>query len=191
MQIYEALKKDHKVVLDLVDQLVRLTQKNVEARHDLIEKIRDELVPHSRAEEAVFYNSMRLLDESKDLAMHGYQEHLEAEGYLRSLQIQDVIDVGWKNTALKLQEALQNHIAEEEGEMFAMAQRLFTAQEAEVMAEVFQKIKPAIQEEDFVMTTVEMMKNLMPPRLSMAIDDWAVPFVNSKSNSSSSEQKTK
>lgn len=180
MQIYEALKKDHDVVKSLLNQLVSLTNTEKQKRSELVRQIHDELIPHSRAEEAVFYNSMRLLDETKSLAMHGYREHLEAETLLRTLQLEDAADVNWKETAYKLKEALEHHIEEEEGEMFAAAKQLFTAEEAEVINEAFQQMKPEIKEEGFMMNTLTMIKNMMPPRLTDALED--LPFPNIKEN---------
>jgi hemerythrin superfamily protein len=182
MEIYEALKKDHDLVKGLMNQLVNLSERESDLRHDLIEMIRDELVPHSRAEEAVFYNSMRMLDSSKGIAMHGYQEHMEAEALLRSLQVQEKIDVKWRETAQKLKRALENHITEEEGEMFEAARSLFTKEEAIAMGEVFEQMKPEVKAEGIGMTTIEMLKNLMPPRLMMSIDDLSVPFISKNEN---------
>ena len=189
MMIYEALKKDHDLVKELLSELVSLGENDSDRRHELIDLIRDELVPHSRAEEAVFYNCMRLLDSSKNLAMHGYQEHMEAETLLRALQVQDKIDLKWKKTAQKLKETLEHHIEEEEGEMFNAAQALFTNEEAQAMGDVFEKMKPGIKEEGFAMTTVEMMKNLMPPRLTMALDDLSLPFMGGQNGKSGSGSK--
>ncbi len=180
MLIYDALKKDHRTVQGLLNDLVSLSSDSNEQRHALIAKIRDELVPHSRAEEAVLYNSMRMLDASKALAMHGYKEHLEAETLLRSLQIMDMMDSKWKATALKLQTALNHHIEEEEGEIFSAAQQLFTTGEAEMMGETFEKMKPGIKEESLMGTTFEMVKNMMPPRLAMALEDFGAHFTAKK-----------
>jgi len=164
---------------------VNLKEGEEGVRHDLIEMIRDELVPHSRAEEAVFYNSMRMLDASRAIAMHGYQDHMEAEALLRSLQVQDKIDVKWRQTAMKLKSSLEDHIAEEEGEMFAAARALFTKDEAVAMGEAFEQMKPEIKSEGIGMTTIEMLKNLMPPRLMMSIDDLSIPFFNKKGDGDS------
>ena len=100
MQIYEALIKDHRKVQDLMSQLVNLSAEEEEIRHELVEKVRDELIPHSRAEEAVFYNSIRAINTAKDMVWHGYEEHIMAETLLRTLQGADKIDAGWKATAM-------------------------------------------------------------------------------------------
>jgi|GEM_PF-407901 Hemerythrin HHE cation binding domain. len=177
MQIYEALKQDHQKVKALLERLVSLSENQKDEKSALLDQIRDELIPHSRAEEAVFYNSMRLLDETKSLAMHGYKEHLEAEALLRTLQAEDLVGSEWKNTAYKLKDALEHHVEEEEGEMFAAAQALFTDEEAEIICDAFQRMKPEVKEEGFMMNTLEMIKNMLPPRLSDALSDYHIPAV--------------
>ncbi len=165
MQIYNALAKDHEKLKELLNELVSLDEKDNESRHDLVQEIRDELVPHSRAEESILYNSMRALEEGQSEAMHGYTEHMEAEALLRTLQVAEKIDMGWKQTATKLKDALEHHIEEEESEIFATARELFTNEEAEMMGDAFERIKPQIRDESFVKTSMEMVLNLMPPRL--------------------------
>src|SRR5690349_8064424 len=106
MQIYEALKKDHEKVRSLLNQLLSLDEED-SSRHQLVEQIRDELVPHARAEEAVFYNALRSLDVAKDVVRHAYREHIEAESMLKTLQLKDKVNMDWKKTARKLKDALE------------------------------------------------------------------------------------
>jgi len=135
----------------------------------LIKQIRDEIVPHSRAEESVFYNSLRALDAAKDIVMHGYQEHMEAEALLRTLQMKDKIDLDWRETAKKLKKAIEQHIEEEEGKIFNVARQLFTREEAYMMAEAFEQLKPEVKTEGFLQTTIELVSNLMPPRFASSL----------------------
>lgn len=169
MQIYEALEKDHDKVMELLRELISLTEANEERRGELIGEIRDELVPHSRAEESVLYNSLRLVEGEKAVVAHSYQEHLQAEALLRTLQMKDKIDADWKQTAQKLKAALEHHIAEEESEVFEAARRVFTDEEAVQMGEAFERLKPEVREEGFMQTTLDMVANMMPPRLSRAL----------------------
>jgi hemerythrin superfamily protein len=170
MQIYEALKKDHVAVKKLLEDLVNAADAGEETRNSLIEQIRAELIPHSRAEESVLYNSLRELDSGKSLALHGYQEHLEAEMLLRSLQVTGAVKINWVGGAKKLKKALEHHVAEEEGEIFSAAQKLFTSEEAEAMNEAFQNLKAEIKKDDsFVSSTKEMITNIMPSQLRKAL----------------------
>ncbi len=163
MLIYEALKKDHQTLKKHLRRLVAIKQENAEKRHQIIKSIRDELVPHSRAEEAVFYNTLRPLVKAKLLVSDAYQEHLAAEALLRTLQVRDQIDSRWKQVARKLKSALEHHIKDEEGKIFTAAKQLFTHQEAKMMGEAFLKIKPTIKEESIVSTTLDFLVNMLPP----------------------------
>ena len=168
MLIYETLKKDHQTVKSLLNELTVLDEDS-ENRSDLIEKIRSELIPHARAEEAVFYNSLRAVPAAQDVVMHAYQEHIEAETLLKTLQLKDKIDADWKKTANKLKEALEHHISEEEGRVFTVAQEVFSAEEATQFNEAFEKMKEEVKDESFAGTTMDLIANLMPPRFMKAI----------------------
>lgn len=166
MTIYDALKKDHRKVQGLLDRLVALKEGQEDERATLIEEIRDELIPHARAEEAVFYNSIRAVNTAKDLIWHGYEEHMMAETLLRTLQVAAKIDVEWTKGAQKLRAAINHHIEEEETRIFPVAQQLFTQDEARVMAEAFEEMKPGVKEGGFMKSTLDLVANLLPPRLA-------------------------
>jgi hemerythrin-like domain-containing protein len=165
MDIYQALKKDHEEVKSLLDELVSLREDD-EYRYILIEEIRNHLIPHARAEESVFYNTLRAVNADKKLVFHGYQEHLEAETLLRTLQVMDKMNMDWKATAEKLRDAVNHHIQEEETEIFSEARAAFSDVEAQAMCDAFLQLKPKIEQEGFVKNTVDMVINMMPPRLS-------------------------
>jgi hemerythrin superfamily protein len=169
MLIYEALKKDHDTVKTLLNELVSLGENNKDRSHRLIEQIKDELVPHARAEESVFYNSIRAIDAAKDIIIHSFEEHMEAETLLRTLQAMDKIDADFKSTAQKLKKAVEHHIQEEEGRVFNVAQQLFTQEEARMMADAFEKLKPEVREEGFMRQTLDMVANIMPPRFAASL----------------------
>lgn len=165
MDIYQALKEDHEKIRDLLDELVSLKEDD-DYRFSVIEQIRDELIPHARAEESVFYNTLRAVNADKKVVYHGFQEHMEAETLLRQLQVMDKINLDWKATAEKLRNAILHHVEDEESEIFSEARAAFTKEEAEGMCEAFLQLKPKVREEGFVKNTMDMFINLMPPRLA-------------------------
>ena len=169
MHIFQALMADHSKVKDLLNELVALDDSDHDTRDDLVQDIRDELIPHSRAEESLFYNSLRALQSDTSKVMHGFKEHMEAEALLRALQVEDTVHLPWKKTAMKLKEALEHHIHEEETEIFAAARKVITAEEAEKLGTLFEELKPQIKDESFAKTSLEMVVNLLPPRLSGAV----------------------
>jgi hemerythrin superfamily protein len=164
MDIYTALHKDHEEVRELLDRLVRTTEINQDTS-DLLARIRDALIPHARAEEEVFYNSIRQIASDRDLVMHGFREHLEAETLLRTLQGMAMIGVEWTAAAEKLRDAVNHHIQDEETKIFPQAKRLFDQQEAEQIGAAFQALKPEVRQEGAVTNMIHMVRNMMPPRL--------------------------
>lgn len=163
MKIYELLKEDHVKVKRLLDELVNLNEKSKE-RSKLISQIREELIPHARAEEAVFYNALRTYPAAEKEMSHVYKEHIQAEAILTALQASDKLNMGWKKTAVKLKEALEHHISEEENEVFPVAKRLLTQEEAARIGDAFEAMKAKVKEESFVGTTIDLIANLLPPR---------------------------
>lgn len=165
MEIYDVLKKDHEEIKILLQELNSLKADD-DYRYVLIEEIRNQLVPHSRAEESVFYNTLRAVDADKKIVFHGFQEHLEAEALLRALQVMDRMNLSWKETAAKLQESVLHHVEDEESEIFDEARRIFTKEEAESMAEAFEQLKSQVAKDGLFKNTVDMVINMMPPRLA-------------------------
>ena len=165
MEIYEVLKKDHEELKIIFDELISLSADD-DYRYVLIEEIRNLLVPHSRAEESIFYNTLRAVNADKKIVFHGFQEHLEAETLLRTLQVMDRMNLEWKPIARKLQDSFLHHVQDEEGEIFDEARKVFTSEEATSMADAFLQLKPKIEKEGFMKNTVDMVINLLPPRLA-------------------------
>lgn len=168
MLIYDSLKQDHTKIKDMLAELVNIGDNDDNLRGDLIEKIRDELVPHSRAEEAILYNSLRTVEVGKDVVQHAYQEHMEAETLLRILQVKDKVDAEWKRTAQKLKKSLEHHIMEEETRVFEEARHIFTDEEAEMMGSAFVRLKSEVLSEGFMKTTWDLVVNMLPPRFTSA-----------------------
>lgn len=170
MLIYDTLKRDHQIVKGLLEQLVSL-EADSPRRKDLVRSIRDELIPHARAEEAVLYNCLREVDIVEEEAMHAYKEHMQAETLLRALQVADAVPGAWKNLARQLKEAVEHHIQEEETNLFALAQGVISDEDAESMSLEFSAMKEQVKNEGFFMTTLDMMANLIPPRLRKRLSD--------------------
>ena len=165
MDIYHLIKADHDKMKTLLRRLVAASKADDPHWKELLTEIRDELVPHSRAEEAVLYNSMRELKVADTKVVHSYAEHLEAEAILRSMQAMSAVDVNWTLAAAKLKECLKHHMKEEEDELLPRAQECFSKEEAASMAEAFMAMKPQVKHESAIQNTLDLVVNMMPPRL--------------------------
>lgn len=161
MNIYEILKKEHDEVKALADQLVE--EQDSKKRSELIQKITDELVPHSRAEEWVLYNVLRDLDKSTEQVNHSYKEHVKAEALLRSLSVTEAVHINWKSGAENFRDYLNHHIEEEQGKIFPAAKKILSEQEAVLLGKAFIEAKSK-QGSGFVSSQFELVMNLMPQR---------------------------
>jgi hemerythrin superfamily protein len=170
MEIYQTLKKDHQEVKSLFNELLSLNE-NDNYRHTLIDKIASELIPHARAEEAVFYNTLRACDADTGTIMHSFKEHMESETLLRTLQAKDKIDLDWKKTAIKLLESLEHHIQEEEGKVFALAKNILSTEEATQIEQAFTKLKAEYKNQGAIKNSIDMVINMLPARFANKVHD--------------------
>lgn len=166
MLIYEVLRKDHDKLKGLLNQLVQLNSGDEDDLVKILDQIDDELIPHARAEESVFYNSLRSIESARPLVLHGYEEHMEAEMLLRDLQVKTEIDADFKKGARKLKHAIEHHIMDEEDKIFDAAKQLLTESEAQMMADAFEELKPQVRESSTLQRTLDVVANLMPARFA-------------------------
>jgi iron-sulfur cluster repair protein YtfE (RIC family) len=143
MQIYTALKADHKIVKSLLKQLDKTTEEAPQKRLQLLKQLKEAVVPHSRAEEQVFYDRLKKSEvrEADDLAFEGYEEHAVVDHLLQQLEMTPPNDKKWTALLSVCKESLEHHIEEEEEELFEKAKKAFDAKLAKSMAEEFLALK--------------------------------------------------
>ncbi len=162
MDIYSILKNDHEEVKSLLNELIALDEDD-SYRGVLVTQIEQALIPHARAEESIFYNSIRALSDQTEV-MHSFKEHMEAETLLRGLQFKEGVKMDWKSTAIKLKDALEHHMREEEGKIFSEAKKLFSEEDARMMGDAFVSMKKQVANQGFMKNSFDMIVNMMPPR---------------------------
>lgn len=172
MDIYGALKKDHDQLKPLLNELVERCENQQDIK-PLLTQIEDELIPHSRAEEAVFYNSLRDINALKDQVHDGYKEHAEAEILLRTLKTMERVNAEGPKLARKLRDALEHHIREEENDIFPLAKAVLLEDEAQQMAQAFERLKPEVREESTLQNTINMVANMMPGRFGDSLKSYS------------------
>jgi len=168
MTIYDALSRDHRKVEELLDRLLATSKSGDAQWKSLLDELRREVITHSRAEESVFYNTLREFDQAKGLVMHSYGEHAMAETEIRTLGAAKMIDANFTTIVEKLSKDLRHHIQEEESKVYEAARKAFTDQEAEQIGAAFERLKEAMKKDGDSMTssTIDLVVNLLPPRLT-------------------------
>lgn len=149
MQIYTALKTDHMLVKAILKLLEKTTEEAPQKRTQLLAKLKEAIVPHSRAEEQVFYDRLKKSDvkEADDLAFEGFEEHALLDHLLEQLEATDPSDKRWTALMSVAKESLEHHIKEEENEMFKKAKKAFDNKLANEMTIEFLNLKKSFLKE--------------------------------------------
>lgn len=133
------LKADHQKVQDLFQQY--LTATDTATKQEIATQVFIELETHSQLEEMVFYPAFEeeTDDEGEELIEEARQDHEEVKQMIAELRGHD-IDAEFEPKFRMLMESVQQHIQEEEGEMFPEAQDILAEQNDELVEEM-QEIK--------------------------------------------------
>ena len=136
MMILTALKADHDKVKKLLNAI--LATEDAKKRSALFLQFKTELAPHSRAEEKVLYARLEKTAEGKDEALEGTVEHEVVDRLVEDLSDPESLESDqWSARCRVLQELLEHHIEEEEGDFFKTARKLFDRQALDKMGEEF------------------------------------------------------
>lgn len=141
MDIYSALKHDHDEAKALLEKLSDTSEKAVKTRAKGFEKLKTELIAHSRAEEEVFYGALRDQDKTHDDVLEGEQEHHMVDVLLEEMSKLEVSDEQWTAKLTVLKEQIEHHVEEEEDELFEKAKKILSDDDAKRLAEEFKQHK--------------------------------------------------
>lgn len=141
MNIYNYLKKDHRKVADLMEQVV--ASSNPAERASLFIQIDEELSIHAETEEQTFYAALeqkggKQLQEKEE---HAEEEHEEIKEYLSKLRGMEPTDDQWLITFGSLKHAVEHHVDEEEGEIFEKARKVIPEPQAVKLAAQMDALK--------------------------------------------------
>jgi len=141
MNALDLMKEDHKKLKKLLDETLEAKQRD--DRAELIERVRSELVVHERMEEEVFYPALKSHEKAKDIVLEGFEEHHVADVILDELlDVPEESDL-WHAKVKVLQENIEHHIEEEEGEMFKIARKVLEPEQLEDLGEKMAAVKEA------------------------------------------------
>ena len=142
--ILKTLKDEHDQLRDLFEQMEKTTERAEKGRLDLLEKIKQGLIPHAVWEEEVFYPAFK---ERAD--RDGLKSHAEAIAEHRAVELRVLPDLEaaspttteFAGRAKVLGEFVDHHAKEEESTMFKMARSMFNTEERAQMDNQYREWK--------------------------------------------------
>lgn len=115
MDAIELLTHQHNEVKDLFEQFKE--SEDADEKQDLFQDIADNLAAHATIEEKIFYPAV-LTQDNKDLLTEAVEEHLSVKRIIADLLVMSAEDENFDAKIKVLQEQIEHHIKEEEGELF-------------------------------------------------------------------------
>lgn len=142
MDIYNYLKKDHRLVADLMEAL--LATKDIKERTSLFAQIKEELTLHADTEEVTFYKAIEDATRSKQVEEkleHADEEHDEIRDYLKKLSATPIQTEKWIECFGEFKHAVTHHVDEEEGDIFEKAKKYLSKEQAVQLAKDMDALK--------------------------------------------------
>jgi hemerythrin-like domain-containing protein len=144
------LKQDHETVRGLLKELERAASKDGAKQEKLLREIESELRVHTKIEEEIFYPAFKAsVSKKEDVKL--YYEAVE-EHHVVDLVLPEIrkIEPGSPEFAAKvkvLQDLVEHHAEEEEGEMFPRARKAMDKGQLQSLAEELGRRKSELAEE--------------------------------------------
>jgi hemerythrin superfamily protein len=146
--VIDILVQDHREVEEMFQELEGLRGRTGDEdrarRKELVDKVTIELVRHAVAEETQVYPVVKQ-KVSEEEAERAKREHAEAEKTMKQLERLDPEDTGFDDELATLMREIREHVAEEEGVMFAHMRETFSPEELQKLGsrvEAIKKIAP-------------------------------------------------
>ena len=129
MNAFQLLKEDHQKVSGIFQQLEPTTERAEKTRTELFAKLQEELDIHAQIEESIFYPSIKQAAETREIVLEGFEEHHVIKTLLGELAGMPVDTEQWAAKLKVLQENVEHHVEEEEGEMFQKARDVLSEEQ--------------------------------------------------------------
>ena len=140
MDIYSYIKKDHETVAKLFEQAI--AAKDAETSVEIFKQIKMELKLHATSEEKTFYEALKKGDEEvQEKEEHAEEEHEEMEELIAKVDAAAKHPVKFLVALGELKHCVEHHVEEEEEEIFKMAKKIISSQEAVELAAEMDEVK--------------------------------------------------
>jgi hemerythrin superfamily protein len=146
------LKADHKTVKGLFKDAEGLSDRAKAQLKRLGDRICEELTVHAQIEEQLFYPAVKQSagkrhKEEYDLVLESVEEHALVKHVIRDLQAIDASDETYKPKLKVLKEIVEQHVKEEERELFPGVRDLMDEEELVELGARMEELKAQAQQQ--------------------------------------------
>lgn len=143
MNAIELLRKDHRNVEDLFDRIDDVDDED--AKEELFQQIAQALTVHALIEEQHFYPAVRVKS-TETLVRESFHDHDGMKRMIARLLKTDPSDDQFDPRLLRLREEVEQHILQEESQLFPLVERMLSADVLDSLGEDMRVTHQAAQE---------------------------------------------
>lgn len=137
----DILIKDHETLKQILSKILDKKDKNDLSRteiNNLLQEFKHQVQRHEKAEEDFLYPTLEKHREIHDLTLEAYEEHKLVDHLVADLEQAKITKDQMIAKITVLQENLEHHIKEEEGELFPKTRKIL---DQDILKEISNKIK--------------------------------------------------
>ena len=140
VDIYSLIKKEHEEVASLFRRL-KAAEGFAETSEQLFAQLREALELHAHAAARVWYPALQVAEGTQELVEEALDDYALIQELLDELAASHLGDEIWYEKLEVLEEHVEGHIEDEEGDIFDVARQLFSAAQAAELAQGWQTAK--------------------------------------------------
>jgi hemerythrin superfamily protein len=144
MNAIKMLKQQHREVEKLFKQVE--AARSAEPRRKAFIQIADALAVHATIEERHFYPSVKK-QQTEEILLESVEEHLEIKRAIADLLQMDASEDEFEAKMKVLQEDVEHHVGEEEGELFPKVEKLFDEDALEAIGAAMEETRDELLRE--------------------------------------------
>jgi hemerythrin-like domain-containing protein len=149
MEATKLLEQQHQEVKDLFEQIEEAGEPD--EKRELVQELADNFAAHGAIEEQIFYPAA-YAESTREQLEEAVKEHLSAKRVLADILETSPGDSNFDAQIKALQEQIEHHVEEEEGELFPKVRALFDSASLEEMGtqmeELFDQLMAESPSED-------------------------------------------
>jgi hemerythrin superfamily protein len=139
------LEQQHQEVKDLFKRFV--AAKADSEKQELFDQIADDFAAHGAIEEKIFYPAVYVGD-LKEKLQEAVEEHLAAKRVAADLLDMEPSDDQFDAKMKVLQELIEHHVEEEEGELFPLVRQSFARLELDALGEQMEQMFEQLKQDE-------------------------------------------
>ena len=124
MDATQFLKREHNAIKRLLVDLRRTGPRAYRKRRELLERIAADLEVHARLEDELLYPAVAALPDARHIVAEARADHEAIRDVLTEIDALDPADAAFAEKTEEFREIVLGHIADEEDDVFRLAQQL-------------------------------------------------------------------